>query len=366
MNFRSLGPSRSPLARELLAYAAALARGGPPPPISPLETRDDRELEWILDGGLGPMLHRGLRDTGATARARWREALHAADLTAQVWQGNRIETTCEVIDTCRALGVPVTLLKGISVSEQHYPAGHLRPMGDVDVLVPAPARAAVEAALVQRAYAPARGLEPWTVSNHGIPLRDPEREVWVEVHEALFENVDAEDVFGSAYLRARSMPSTFHGREVLRLPDELQLLYLAHAWAHDMAHYAVKVHPTCLPALFDAVFIVSRSPSSLDLGPLPYTSQTELAIASLHTMMSYLAERGVADVDRTSLAVLGSRQRVVGAVQRRMMHAAIDRYLVGARPWDRPWPLPIPGRYSIRRQLRKRLFGPHLRAATRS
>jgi hypothetical protein len=239
-------------------------------------------------------------------------------------------------------------------------------MGDVDVLVPAPARAAVEAALVQRAYVPASGLEPWNASYQGVPLCDRERQVWVEVHEALFENVDADGVFGSHCIRSRSMPSTFHGREVLRLPDALQLLYLAQSWTLDMARYTVKMHPSCLPALFDAVFIVSRSPSSLDLGPLPYTSQTELAIASLHTMMSYLAERGVADVDRTSLAVLGSRQRVVGAVQRRMMHAAIDRYLVGARPWDRPWPLPIPGRYSIRRQLRKRLFGPHLRAATRS
>ena len=38
------------------------------------------------------------------------------------------------------------------------------------------------------------------------------------------------------------------------------------------------------------------------------------------------------------------------------MHAAVERYLVGARPWGPLILLPVPGRYSPRRQFDKRVL----------
>ena len=65
-----------------------------------------------------------------------------------------------------------TLLKGISISDQHYPIAHLRPMGDIDILIPADAYESVESALLHRGYARKPGF---TVSKGAVS--HPRREV---------------------------------------------------------------------------------------------------------------------------------------------------------------------------------------------
>jgi hypothetical protein len=49
---------------------------------------------------------------------------------------------------------PLTLLKGISLCEQHYPEPHLRTTGDIDALVDAAAVPELEARLVGLGYRP--------------------------------------------------------------------------------------------------------------------------------------------------------------------------------------------------------------------
>ena len=73
-------------------------------------------------------------------------------LQREVKHGNFVDTANEVIDVCRELQIRPTLLKGISISEQHYPVAHLRPMGDIDVLIPSDAYDSVESALLRRGY----------------------------------------------------------------------------------------------------------------------------------------------------------------------------------------------------------------------
>jgi hypothetical protein len=343
------------LVLELLKYAAT---GAPPTPgdgvLWSLGKVGDRQVQWALDAGLGPLLYSATRGGYERVPAAWRDVLLSADLTARVTHGNLTETTNEVIDVCRDTQVPVTLLKGISISDQYYPAPHLRPMGDVDVLIPEDAYDLVETELLRRGYIRHPDYTLRDGAEHGIPLFDACHHVWVEIHTALFDRSRPGGVFSPAHISACSFPSTFCDRPVNRLTDELQLLYLAASWVQDLSHYDVKSHPSCLPPLFDAVYLLRDGRHALDHESLLGWRDDDMPIASLYVMLSYLSRRGIDLCTTQTLSLLGSSQNVVGASQCRFIYATWDYYLLGGRPWHLPLPPPVPGRYSVRHQLRKR------------
>lgn len=354
-NLREFG-DETVLALALLKYAAEGPGSSPGSgPISLLERAGGREVQWILDAGLGPMLHRACRERGDPIPERWRDLLRSAELTARVRHGGIIDAACEVIDLCRERSVPVTLLKGISVSDQYYPEPYLRPMADIDLLVPAEGQEPVESALLARGYLPLPDHGREENPRHGVPLCHPGLRVWFEVHTALFDDAAPGDTFSSGHVAAETFPATFHGRTVGRLSDELQLLYLATSWIADLSRYGVKIHPSCLPALFDAVYLLKCRTKPLCQDALVGPGDGEMAVASLHVMLALLARCGLDLCDTALVSRLGSSQTLVGPVQLRIFHAVLERYLLGGRPWNLPFPLPVPGRYSIRHQLRKRL-----------
>jgi hypothetical protein len=323
-----------------------------------LEGVDERQIRWALDAGLGALLYRATRHCLDRVPVAWRDALLSAELTARVMHGNRVETANEIIEICQERRVDPTLLKGISISDQYYPAPHLRPMGDIDILVPADAHASIESALLRRGYVPQPGYSVTKDAKHGVPLAHPERHVWVELHTALYDEIwPVPDAFDIANVAAQRAVSTFHGRRVYRLTDELQLLYIASGWAGDLAHYNVEIHPSCIPPLLDVLYLLKASGKVLDHSQLAVGAGSEMAIASLYVMLAYFARHGLGSESRQLSRLLASSQKLVGPVQLRVIHAVLDRYLIGGRPWNLPVPLPVPGRYSVRRQLRKRLRG---------
>ena len=320
-----------------------------------LEGVDDREIQWALDAGLGPLLYRASRDS---VLVDWRDALLSADLTARVRHGNLVDTAKEVVDICQEMQICPTLLKGISISDQHYPVAHLRPMGDIDVLIPADSYGSVEAALLRRGYLRKPDFRVSRGARHGVPLAHPERRTWVELHTALFDDDSLVDsVFRISNVTAQCVPSTFHGRRVYRLANELQLLYIASCWIGDLARYDIEIHPSCVPPLLDVLFLLKASRKELDHSRLAVGAGSETALASLYVMLAYLARHGLDQESHRLSRVLASGQRIVGPLQLEIIHAVLDRYLIGGRLWNVPLPLPVPGRYSARHQLRKRLRG---------
>jgi hypothetical protein len=344
------------LIRLLKHTAADSLEGSAKRAVFPLDDVDEREIRWAVDAGLGALLHRATRHCLDRVPIAWRDVLLSADLTARVIHGNRIETANEIIEICQERQVLPTLLKGISISDQYYPVPHLRPMGDIDMLIPAEAHESIESALLRRGYVPQPGYSVTKGAKHGVPLAHPERHVWVELHTALYDEIwPVPDAFDIAKVAAQRVVSTFHGRRVYRLTDELQLLYIASGWAGDLAHYNVEIHPSGIPPLLDVLYLLKASGKVLDHSRLAVGPGSEMAIASLYVMLSYLARHGLGSESRHLSRVLASSQKLVGPVQLRVIHAVLDRYLIGGRPWNLPVPLPVPGRYSVRRQLRKRL-----------
>jgi hypothetical protein len=317
-----------------------------------LDLASDREFIWAVEAGLGPMLLRAIGDRTPVTSVSRREILLSSDLTARLLHALRIDAATEVIDFCASVGAPVTLLKGISISEQCYPQGHLRTMSDVDLLLPVEAIPVVEAELVRRGYG--RGPEhPGEDSHHGAPLLDRERQVWIELHKALFPRSSgllSGQAFGAASIAAHSVETRLGGRAVYRLSDEFQAAYLAATWVLDLT--LCKFHPSFAAALFDAVLLQRKARPAVNWDQVLGWLDNEMALASLHLMLSYLARHGICKPpppDRLARA-----QSLVGGVELPIMHAVLDRYLLGARAWTLPIPPPVPGRYNLRRQFLKR------------
>lgn len=318
---------------------------------------DERQFQWALRGGLGPLLHHAIRDDDSHLPAPWREALLSADLTARVRHADWVDTLLQVVDACERLQIEATLLKGISVSEQFYPEEHFRPMADVDVLIPEQALSRVESVLLDEGFIRVE-FPPIDGLHHGAPLRHAQRDTIVELHRSLFPNDSAlcsGTVFNPAQVARRSVASTYHGRPVARLSPELQLVYIAASWFNDLTHH--KVQPGFLATLFDAVYLLAAAGGTLDWSRLLQSLDNEMARASLYAMMSYLPRHGVQALPPAILARLDTTRRLVGPIQLKWIHEMLDRYLIGGRPWDFVLPPPVPGRYSPGHQFEKRVLG---------
>lgn len=328
----------SRLVLALLAYAAKEEASDSPDRIDSLllAQANDRQFQYVIDGGLAPLLFRGVRDRIDRMPSARRDALLSAHLTAQVRYGNLVDATTEIIDACEELRVSVTLLKGISVSDQHYPAAYLRPMGDIDLLIPELAYEAVEAALLRRGYIPRSDRPLDEGSYHGVPLLHPKRRVWVELHTALFPQsarVRRNGLFSPSQIAAQSVASTFHGRPVSRLTDELQLIYLAAYWIRDLSMH--ESHPSFVIPLLDAIYILKRTNRTLDWKGLCHWLDNDVAMASLYLMLAYLSRCGLDGVPSEVLPRLASGQDIVGSLELKIIHAMIDRYLIEGRRFTR-------------------------------
>ncbi|MFO1311045.1 MAG: nucleotidyltransferase family protein [Burkholderiales bacterium] len=326
--------SRRGLARALLAWVAQSFNDGGQDRALALGPGDagDHDLAHILDTGLAPLLHHAVRDRPGVVPGHWREVLTSAELTARFAHQALRDSAADLIDVCRSAGVEVTLLKGISIADPCYPAPHLRPMGDVDVLLSERDCATVRSALLDLGYAPMEGWRDEGGEPHGAPLCDPRRRVWVEPHTALFHRdarVNDSLLFTPAHLARSSVASTFDGRPVLRLSDELQLTYIACYWLRDVSRNGV--HPTYLIPLLDALLLLKASGRALDWDRLIGDLDNELAAASLCVLLNEVRRFAFEDVLAPVIPRIAARQRILGDLDLRVLHRIVDACLLEGR-----------------------------------
>ena len=110
-----------------------------------------------------------------------------------------------------------------------------------------------------------------------------------------------------------------------------------------------------MASLFDAIYLLKLSRSTLDWDRLLGWLNNEMAMASLYVTLTYLARRGLSRLPPSVISRLATGQRLVGAMQVRAIHGMLDHYLIGCRPWNLVFPPPVPGRYSLRYQWNKRI-----------
>jgi hypothetical protein len=94
-------------------------------------------LDAAVRHDVGPLLRRGLKECHGWARVpvAVREALDARARREAALEGLRGRETTRVLASLREAGVTALVLKGAALAHTHYPAPHLRPRGDTDLLV---------------------------------------------------------------------------------------------------------------------------------------------------------------------------------------------------------------------------------------
>lgn len=156
------------------------------------------------------------------------------------------DTVEDLTASASEAGIPVMLLKGIALLYILYPNPALRPMADIDLLIPRKALKGMEALLKEKGFIRKPGGEP---PHHRSYLHRSGRPL-IEVHLRLqateYSLIPFESL--SPYLQTLSLGSG----KVLVFPPSLQVL---NALLHSAVHRFVVVH-----SIMDGAWLLDRYP----------------------------------------------------------------------------------------------------------
>lgn len=310
----------------LLRLLQAAAQESSPAPGALLAA----EVRWATESGLGPLLAHVLGDRLDSQPAAIVDTVRGAELWARLTTADRLDALADVLDRCGGLDDPPTLLKGISVCEEFYPAAHLRPMADIDILVDEAAIPQVENALLQLGYRRDSPKPPafYETHHHTTPFVHADTGVWVEVHRDLFPaqlaTLASDPAFSRARVRAERRRSEFRGRPVYRLTPELQLLYLSTHWALELRRVGGLV------PILDVMYLLRATPR-LDWRKITAWLGRSSATRCVHLAVSYAARHGLGAVPPEVLTALAAAPGGLGWAERVVLHRVLDRHLLSAR-----------------------------------
>lgn len=275
-----------PTAQQELLLRAALLQGD-----AALESWQEwlsvADLDRLDQGSFGmlPLLHENLRCHGVDHPLMDRfKGIHRL-----TWYKNRLlfHGTAAALSALDRAGIPHLLLKGAALALLHYPDLGLRPMSDVDILVPHQQATEAMAALIGSGWIPT-GNSPDLLSEKNVSVmtqhnftNSAQQNLDLHWHVLLSER-HSDDV-NDALWRA-AVPTTLHNVPTLALhPTDLLL---------HVCEHGVKWNP--MPAFrwaADVVTIVHHVPCGLDWDRLLIQARTRRLALPLITALTYVEQR---------------------------------------------------------------------------
>jgi hypothetical protein len=261
--------------------------------------------------GLLPLLHDNLRRHGVDHPLLDRfKGIHRL-----TWYKNRLlfHSAAAALSALDRAGVRHLLLKGAALALLHYADSGLRPMSDVDILVPH--RQAIETigALIDSGWVPS-GRSPdllteqyvSTMTQHNFTNSTQQN---LDLHwHVLFSDRYGDNVNDALWREA--VPTTLHNVPTLALhPTDLLL---------NVCEHGVRWNP--IPAFrwaADATIIVSHVPCAVDWDRLITEAHTRHLALPLCTALTYVQERLEAPVPS---AVLDALRNIPATQQDRVEH----------------------------------------------
>jgi hypothetical protein len=292
-----------------------------------LSSFDKREIGWAIETGLGPLLYSATRDDPECVGSPLWEQVRSADLTARIWNRIQLHALREIVDQCAERAQTLTLLKGASVCTQFYPQSHFRLMRDLDILVREQDVPALESILHELGYRQ-RSNQPalhYADHHHTMPFFHAQKGVWVEVHHKLFpprKRLGRLAVFQSAHIEAHRQPCDFLGRKVLRLGNEVQIIYIACHWAMQLQFCGGMI------AMLDTIHLLNKTGNSLRWDLIFAWLKDSIAASYLYLLLSYLQRWECVSLPSGVLPELFRLQGSFGKLNLRMVHFLISHYLV--------------------------------------
>jgi hypothetical protein len=255
--------------REVTSFLALCARSDPYPGMADRLLRASATIDWDgLPGraeahGLEPLVHVHLETTGIAVPARTRERLRARRVQHAHASRVRARALAEILTLYGDLDIDVLLLKGAAVAHLAYPQPALRPMRDLDLLVPGAEAGRAQAALAtvgfSRSPSPMHGLDPRHHHLAAVSRVEAGVSVSVEVHRGLILRNGRRATVGFDDLVSRAQAVSGLGVPARTLgPEDL----LWHVYRH--AFNAVTREPLRLIAVADCVSLVERGIDGLD------------------------------------------------------------------------------------------------------
>jgi hypothetical protein len=290
----------------------------------------DSQIDWAMQSGLGPVCFQVVKDNPNNALSPYWNLLKAADLTARMIAAEHLEAMRDIIDATGVEVPQLTLLKGISIAEEHYPEAHLRPMRDLDFLVPEKSLRFLQSVLERLGYVPKNtGSHTYYETHHHlVPFFNNQRHVWVEVHHRLLStesHASRDGIFAIESVRSEIRPAKFHGRDVGRLSAEFQVVYLAAHWAKDFKAIGGII------AIMDLMLLLKDRGDRLRWEIIFEWLHGSTAAMYVYLLLSYMDRRRLISLPASILQRLYLLQRFFGKLSLAAAHLMIDQYMLDGR-----------------------------------
>ena len=174
---------------------------------------------------LGPLAH----------RAGW-PGFRGDHAAASIQADRRAAVTLEAVAALADAGIAVMLLKGIAYAGTLYPDPALRPMSDVDLLVPADRYGDAIGVLGRLGYWHAGTPDQLSGPNHGFTLKRKDGAIDVHRHitHAGRTSIDLEALWSEA------RPASIRGA-LRAAPSHEYLIHVAHMARHELAVPAINL-----------------------------------------------------------------------------------------------------------------------------
>ena len=189
------------------------------------------------DHGLAPLTYRALKRLDlldATPRSAV-ESLRLAYVRTSVANQMAFRELSYWADYCRQEGIPLTVLKGGALARMLYQDTALRPMGDLDLLVPRAAVARVQSALIEHGYSAPTEMGQQFAERFSAErsfVRLGARPSQIDLHWHAFTSPYYFERIPIAWFWRRTDALHLDNSRALALSPGAQLLYLS-------AHYAL-------------------------------------------------------------------------------------------------------------------------------
>ena len=283
-------------------------------------------VRWAVQTGLGPLIwHLGQKCLSELESTALYNSLRSTDLVAKLTIAETLDALEEILSASQDISQEITLLKGVSICQRHYPKPHLRTMGDIDLLVPQAKQEPLESLLSKLGYRQqsSRPAEFYRTHHHSMPYFHPARHMWVEVHTALLSHriVATDPVFSSNHIASQIVPTTFRGYKTNRLSDELEVIYIAAHWALERKCFAGSAIP-----LVDMMYLILKHGHGLNWDQLLVSIKGSAVSTHLFLMLGFLNKHKVIPLPQGLLERLAGILSYPLGVNEAILHALIDRY----------------------------------------
>jgi len=290
------------------------------------------DIDWLIKTGLSPI---------AAGYAAFdseddpgNKALGANNLNSKLWYQLQLNATKEIVSKFAEKGIAVTLLKGISVSEELYKTSPHRVMRDIDLLVDEEDLEQAEEILPTLGFEQTStySSEFYETLHHTMPWQHRKYKIWIEIHKKLFPNTSAccqAEIFTLNIIHSEKHKGDFHGMDVFYLSKEFQLVYIATHWAEKFKHIGGAF------GLLDVALLINNYSEELDWDKIIAWSNIRYVSEYVYLVLQYLIRNQFLKSNikpETQAKLLSHTQDKVSVW---ILNKMIDWYIIEGRSFGR-------------------------------